>query len=236
MADVPEIETKELQEHVEEAHHHADKEGAGWTRYVALSTASFAAFAAVGALHAGSLVNRAMIDQIKAADAWNEYQADKQKAHSYSIEANRLLDAGIAAPASRNHAASENSTAVPASVKAGQPPKHGASSKKDAGAKKSKAASAPVRKSAANRLLEYEGEAQRELDKSAKLAEEAKKREVLAEKQLETHENFAYSVALLQVAIALGAVSAIARSKPVWFASAVLGLIGIGFFAVGFLR
>jgi hypothetical protein len=217
MPEEPEIETQELQEHVEEAHHHAAKDGAGWTRYVALSTASFAAFAAVGAMHAGSLVNQAMIDQIRAADEWNEYQADKQKAHSYSMEANRMLDAGVqaAAPKPKRPKASDASTT---------------------GAIKPTAAKTRVAKLAAERLTEYEGEADREIEKSAKLAEEAKKREEISARGLETHERFAYSVALLQVAIALGAVSAIAKSKAVWFGSAVLGLVGIGFFVVGFAK
>jgi hypothetical protein len=40
------------------------------------------------------------------------------------------------------------------------------------------------------------------------------------------HHFFAQSVALLQVSIALGAVAALTRRKPVWIASILLGLIG----------
>ena len=49
------------------------------------------------------------------------------------------------------------------------------------------------------------------------------------------HHFFAQSVALLQVAIALGAVAALTRRRAVWAGSVVLGVIGAGVFAWGFL-
>ena len=45
---------------------------------------------------------------------------------------------------------------------------------------------------------------------------------------LEQHHRFADSVALFQVAIALGAVSALTRQRLVWGASGLLGLAGAG--------
>jgi hypothetical protein len=48
------------------------------------------------------------------------------------------------------------------------------------------------------------------------------------------HENFAYAVALLQVAIALGAVAALTRRRPAWFGSALLGVIGCAVFGYAF--
>ena len=48
------------------------------------------------------------------------------------------------------------------------------------------------------------------------------------------HHFFAQSVALLQVSIALGAVAALTRKRPVWMGSAVLGLIGLGMFGWAF--
>jgi len=41
-------------------------------------------------------------------------------------------------------------------------------------------------------------------------------------------------VALLQVAIALGAVAALSRFKPAWFVSMAAGIIGAIIFAWGF--
>jgi len=75
-----EVETKDLQEAIEELHEEREElKHAGWTKYIGLSTAILAVFAAIGALQSGSLVNEALIDQVKASDSWNEYQAAKQK-------------------------------------------------------------------------------------------------------------------------------------------------------------
>src|SRR5689334_23355115 len=99
MAEEQEIETRELQETIEELREEREEreseaKKAAWTRYIAMTTAILAVFAAVGALQSGALVNEAMIKQIKASDTWNEYQAARQKDHIYTIEANRLLDSG----------------------------------------------------------------------------------------------------------------------------------------------
>jgi hypothetical protein len=51
-----------------------------------------------------------------------------------------------------------------------------------------------------------------------------------ADQLLQKHHRFADSVALLQVAIALGAIAALTRTRLVWFGSLLIGLIGAGFF------
>ena len=51
-----------------------------------------------------------------------------------------------------------------------------------------------------------------------------------ADQLLHQHHRFADSVALLQVAIALGAVAALTRTRLIWFGSLMLGLIGTAFF------
>jgi hypothetical protein len=108
MPEESEIETKDLQEAISELHHEreereAEAKSSSWTRYVALTTAILAVFAAVGALESGGLVNEAMMAQLRASDTWNEYQASKQKMHVYTVQANALLDAGaaLAAPSTR---------------------------------------------------------------------------------------------------------------------------------------
>ena len=53
---------------------------------------------------------------------------------------------------------------------------------------------------------------------------------------IEQHHVYAASVALLQIAIALGAVAALTRSKYVWYGSVGAGLIGAILLAAGFLR
>ncbi len=80
------------------------------------------------------------------------------------------------------------------------------------------------------RIKRY-GEEQIEIEKKAREAEkerDEKSRE--ADELLHRHHGFANAVALFQVAIALGAVAALTRIKPVWFASMLVGLVGIVFF------
>ena len=53
-----------------------------------------------------------------------------------------------------------------------------------------------------------------------------------ADHLLHQHHGFANSVALFQVAIALGALAALTRNRAVWVASLSLGAVGLGFFAL----
>jgi hypothetical protein len=55
-----------------------------------------------------------------------------------------------------------------------------------------------------------------------------------SDRLIERHHRFANAVALLQVSIALGAVSALTRSRIIWLASIVLGAIGLVFFSLPF--
>lgn len=56
-----------------------------------------------------------------------------------------------------------------------------------------------------------------------------------AEHLLHQHHKYAASVALLQVAIALGAVAALTRIRLVWIGSSLVGLAGIAFFGAALL-
>lgn len=79
MPEEPEIETEKLREAVSEE---LEKEGSGFLKRIALTTAILAAFAAVAALLAGSTVNEALVAkteattlQAQASDQWTYYQA-----------------------------------------------------------------------------------------------------------------------------------------------------------------
>ena len=67
-----EVPTEGLQE---EIHHHAEHSGVSWISGIALTSALFAALAAVTALLSGHHANEAVIDQLHASDAWSYYQA-----------------------------------------------------------------------------------------------------------------------------------------------------------------
>jgi Domain of unknown function (DUF4337) len=57
-----------------------------------------------------------------------------------------------------------------------------------------------------------------------------------ADHLLHIHHGYANSVALFQVSIALGAVAALTRSRPVWFASMIVGAGGVALFLFTLLR
>src|SRR5580698_1291607 len=104
MSEHIEVETKELQEAIdeldEERRERKEEEAkTGWVRYIGLSTAVLAVFAAVGALQSGNLVNEAMLHQIQASDTWAEYQASRSKDHLYTVMLNGIADAN---PANRS--------------------------------------------------------------------------------------------------------------------------------------
>src|SRR6476469_6990304 len=78
---------------------------------------------------------------------------------------------------------------------------------------------------------------QKEIEGAAREKEherDAKSQE--ADALLEQHHRFASSVALLQVAIALGAVAALTRQRLIWGGSAILGAAGVGLFLVTIWR
>ena len=84
MPEGPEIEIDKLHEAI---HEEMEKEGSGFLKQIALTTAVLAAFAAVAALKAGSTVNEALVLktestrlQAQASDQWTYYQAKGVKA------------------------------------------------------------------------------------------------------------------------------------------------------------
>lgn len=87
----------------------------------------------------------------------------------------------------------------------------------------------------AARLREYRGQVTKEAAKESPLASKARRLEEDSSTEVARHHAFEYAVALLQVGIALGAVAALARSKPAWYVSLVAGVVGIFFFARGFV-
>ncbi len=92
----PEVPLEQAQEHI---HHHAEhSEGKRWVMGVALSSAIFAALAAVASLQAGHHVNEALISQLQASDLWAQYQAKGIKAGVLSDKLEVLAALGKPAP------------------------------------------------------------------------------------------------------------------------------------------
>ena len=84
----------------------------------------------------------------------------------------------------------------------------------------------------AERRKRYEEE-QKEISAKAKELEKERDEKALeADELLHRHHGYANSVALFQVAIALGALAALTRVKLVWYGSLALGAAGIVVFAL----
>ncbi len=193
MPEGPEVETETLTEEIREKFEH---EGGALLKRIALSTALFAALAAIAALKAGATVNEALVLkteaarlQAEASDQWAYYQAKGIKAAT--AEASRTSWLAIAKE---------------------PPPEY------------------------AEKQKRY-GEEQKEIEKKAREKEkerDAKSNE--ADELLHHHHGFANAVALFQVSIALGAVAALTKNRPVWAASLLLGTAATALFVVTFLR
>ena len=81
-----EIPTEHLHETIKERAEELHEAG-GWFRFVAISTAFMAVFAAISGLIAGHYSNEALIDQIQASNQWSYYQAKGIKAEIKTLEA-----------------------------------------------------------------------------------------------------------------------------------------------------
>ncbi len=182
-----EVETERIDEQIKEQ---LEREGGSLLKTIALTTALFAALAAVAALRAGGTVNEALLLkteatrlQAEASDQWSAYQAKGIK--------------------SAIQQAAESSW-----IALGRPPPTSFSDERQRYARE-----------------------QADLERVARDKErERDERSLEADELLHRHHRFADSVALFQVAIALGAVAALARYRLIWFLSMLVGLGGAGLF------
>jgi hypothetical protein len=79
-------------------------------------------------------------------------------------------------------------------------------------------------------------EEQVEIKKKAEELEKSRdERSAEADALLHEHHRFANTVALFQVSIALGALAALTRNRPLWIGSLIIGLSGIALFVLSFL-
>ena len=192
MPEGPEVDTDRLHEAI---HEELEHEGSTLNKQIALTTAIFAAFAAVASLLAGSTINEALVLksestrlQGQASDQWAYYQA-------------KGIKAAIASASSAALSAAKSSASAIASADV-------------------------ERYTAQQRTIAAE---------AVRLERARDHRSAEAEHLLHRHHGFANAVALFQVAIALGAVTALTRSRPVYVASLLLGVAGAGFYLWQFL-
>jgi hypothetical protein len=186
-----EIDTDNLRESIDQE---IERQTGGLLRTIALTTALFAALAAIASLEAGGTVNEALALkteatqlQAQASDQWAYYQAKGLKAVVADAQKNIFIALDKPAPA-------------------------------DVAAN-------------AERYLDDQ-KASRE--KAEALEHERDAKSEAAEALMHRHHYFADAVALLQVAIALGAIAALTRRRAAWVGSAILGAVGCGLFGWAF--
>jgi hypothetical protein len=187
-----EIDTDKLHEAI---HEEVEKEGGALLRTVALTTALFAALAAVGSLEAGGTVNEALALkteatrlQAEASDQWSYYQAKGIKA-----------------------SVAETQKAIWSALDKTPP------------------------EELAKNQERYADEQKEAKAKAQELEKQRDEKGAEADHLMHRHHYYAQAVALLQVAIALGAVAALTRKRAAWVASTLLGLGGLGVIAWAFL-
>ena len=193
MPEDPEIETEKLRDAI---HEEMEREGGNLLKTIAVTTAIFAAIAAVAALRAGGTANEALMLQTEAtrlqaeaSDQWAYYQAKGIKAAVQESARTTWLAIGKEAPAQYADAEKRYAKEQAEIAKAAREKEH---------------------------------------DRDQKAAE--------AQHLLHKHHGFADSVALFQVAIALGAVAALSRNRWIWFASLLLGFAGATLFFITLLH
>lgn len=193
MPEEPEIETEKLHETIKEEFEHS---GGILLRRIALTTALFAALAALASLRASTTVNEALVLkteagrlQSEASDQWAYYQAKGIKAAVQEASRTAWLAIGK------------------------EPP--------------------PNYDQAQKRYSEEQSEIQK---KARELEEERDEKSKEADHLLNTHHGFAYAVAILQVAIALGAIGALTRNHLVWVLSLLTGAGAFVLFVLAVLR
>jgi len=193
MPEGPEIDSDRLHEAI---HERVEHEGGAFLKGIALTTAVFAACAAVASLQAGATVNEALLlkteatrDQAEASDQWTYYQAKGIKAAVQEASRTAWLAAGKDAPADFHQTA------------------------------------------------ERYAREQEDIQKAAREKERARdEQSAEADRLLVRHHGFANAVALLQIAIALGAVAALTRARIVWGGSLFVGLSAVGLLSWQWLR
>jgi hypothetical protein len=186
-----EVDTDNLRESIDRE---IERQSGGLLRTIALTTALFAALAAIASLEAGGTVNEALALkteatqlQAEASDQWSYYQAKGLKA--------AVADA-----------------------------------QKDIWVALDKAPPADL----ATNAQRYLDDQKTSREKAEALEHERDAKTAESEALMHRHHYFADAVALLQVAIALGAIAALTRRRAAWVGSAILGVIGCGLFGWAF--
>lgn len=79
----------------------------------------------------------------------------------------------------------------------------------------------------------YQGEGEKIKEKATELEEHVKENNKECKELMERHHKFAITVTLLQIAIALSAIAALTKRKPMWYVGLAVSAVGIVTFVLG---
>ncbi|GGB08251.1 DUF4337 domain-containing protein [Puia dinghuensis] len=197
-----EVPTEHLHEKIqEEAEEKKDK----WTLYVALSTAMMAVLAAVAGLLAGHHANEALVERVKASDAWNYYQAKSVK-QEILVNTDKIMRAVRGGTGANEHAVGAS--------------RNGAAGAGDNGA------AVPAEGDNSKDIARYDKE-------KADVKKQAEEAEKASDAHLAKHVPLASAVTAFQIAIAVSAISLITRRRNLWYGSLLLTVVGAYFLVEG---
>jgi hypothetical protein len=188
-----------------------------WTKWVSLSIVFLAVGAALASQQHGGFsgksvreLNQAAIAQGLATNKWSYYQSVSIKLHMYTFEKERRANK---MQGSAGEGEALRTAAAPANPGEAEKPK-----------KKAKGAGGTF---IDKKIAKYEGQKMKIMAEAREHeAQRDRHRESSIRAQRHTAE-LTLALAVLQVAIALGSIAVLARKKPLWFMSLLVGAYGI---------
>jgi hypothetical protein len=188
-----------------------------WTKWVALSIVFLAVAAAFASQRQGAYsgvgikeLYQAGIEQGRATNEWSYYQSASIKLHMYEFERR-----GEAKPGG----GSEMKTAALAAIAGGAAdPDVGPGAKKD---------TAAYIASLDKKIGKYAKQKKEIMDRARGHDKKREEHQIASTESQQHSSRLTLALAILQVAIAVGSIAALAKKKPLWFASLALGVGGI---------
>jgi hypothetical protein len=198
-----------------------------WTRWVSLTIVFLAVAAALANQQYGSFsgravraLNHAAIAQGNATNQWSYFQSVSIKLHMYKFEKRRAKKdkKPVEAGAKVEGAAPDAAAAV---AKGATPEKRAKADKKEGGEKKAKKGGID------EKITKYTIQ-KPQIEAKARAFEKEVDAERQDSEQAQRHtKELTLALALLQVAIAVGSIAALAKKKPLWFVSMGIGAYGV---------
>ncbi|MBI5740070.1 MAG: DUF4337 domain-containing protein [Nitrospirae bacterium] len=94
---------------------------------------------------------------------------------------------------------------------------------------------APFREEYEKKVVNYSEKIARYNEEKAAIEKEAREKETIRDKAQKHQQMFGMAIIFLQIAILLSSIAALLKKKPVWLVGLLSGIVGLFYFANGFL-